>query len=222
MFAVITIFILLGPPGAGKGTFAHFFKTHFGFAHCSVGDLVREEMALRTPFGIKAEELLSRGDFLEEGMIQELIGKEVKKLSERNVSFILDGYPRTEESARFLTELFKSLHLQQNVTAVLLEADDAVCMNRIAERIVCKSCGAIYNAGSAPPKQTGICDACLSNIGNRKFDTPEVTRRRIEQYHANISQALSVCATHFSLVRFNTNPPISECYRAYEAFMEKR
>ncbi len=222
MFAMITIFILLGPPGAGKGTFAHFFKTHFGFVHCSVGDLVREEMALGTPFGMKAEEILSRGDFLEEEMIQQLIRKEVIKLSEQNVSFILDGYPRTEESARFLADLLTELKLQPHATAVLLEADDAVCQARIAERMVCKACGAIYNAGSAPPKQSDICDVCLSNLGNRKFDTPEVTRRRIEQYHANIAQALSICASHFSLVRFNTNRPISECYRSYEAFMEKR
>lgn len=222
MFAMITIFILLGPPGAGKGTFAHFFKTHFGFVHCSVGDLVREEMALGTPFGMKAEKILSQGDFLEEEMIQELIGKEVKKLSEQKVSFILDGYPRTEESARFLAALLTELKLQPYATAVLLEADDAVCQARIVERIVCKACGAIYNAGSAPPKQPGICDACLSNLGNRKFDTPEVTKRRIEQYHANISRALSICATHFSLVRFNTNRSISECYCSYEAFMEKR
>jgi len=222
MFAMITIFILLGPPGAGKGTFAHFFKTHFGFTHCSVGDLVREEMAQRTSFGIKAEEILSRGDFLEEGMIQELIGKEVRRLAEQNVSFILDGYPRTEESARFLVRLLEELKLQSHAAAILLEADDAVCEARISQRIVCKPCGAIYNAGSSPPKQSGVCDACLSHLGNRKFDTPEVTRRRIEQYHANISQALSVCASHFSLIRFNTNSSIADCYRSYEEFMETR
>jgi len=214
------ILLLLGPPGSGKGTFSQYFKMKYNFKHCSVGDLVRLEIDQATDFGKKAAEMLKQGDFLEESMIQALIAEQIVQLCQNPCRFILDGFPRTEESARFLYKLFCELGIQNQVIAVLLESNDLVCQERILDRIVCKQCGFVYNTNHALPEISGTCNQCKAPLAQRPFDDLLTAQRRLEKYHLVMGNTIDFCMKQYRFVHFSTEYSIDKCYLQYDLFLE--
>lgn len=173
--------ILIGPPGAGKGTQAESIKAKYPVAHISTGDMLRENVKRGTSLGVKAKEFMDSGKLVTDDLIIDMMRA---RLSEEDAGkgFLLDGFPRTIAQADALDALLADMSLTLDAV-VLLEISDEAVVRRLTSRRVCSSCGAIYNAISHPPKQDGVCDVCGGAVRQRDDDKETVIRSRLSVYH---------------------------------------
>lgn len=172
------VIILLGPPGAGKGSQATLIKERVGFAHISTGDLLRENIKDGTSLGKKAKGYMDEGKLVPDELIFDMLFDRVKQ-TDCKKGYILDGFPRNIPQARVLKQKLEG----QPVTAIYFSLPDSVIVERIAKRIICKSCQRPYHLFYSPPKAAGKCDACGSELYQRSDDTKEVVEKRLKVYH---------------------------------------
>ncbi len=188
LFANEQVIILIGPPGSGKGTFSQQLKHHHGYNHISAGDLVRNEIIKKTPIGLEIEEIVKKGNYISNETMHSLIEAAILKCAAEKKPFIIDGFPRKEESHQFLLNLLKNLNLVESTVAILIDADDHVCEERILNRQVCVDCNQVYNTVTAPSKIQNECDLCHGALIKRINDTPEVIKKRIKEYREKNSE----------------------------------
>ena len=169
--------ILLGAPGAGKGTQAELLIEKLGIPSISTGNMLREAMKNGTPVGEKAKYYMDNGLLVPDEVIMDIVAERVAQPDCEN-GFILDGVPRTLAQAEALLE--RGIRIDHVVS---IEIDDAVIEGRMTGRRVCAKCGASYHIVANAPKVEGICDHCGSELMIRKDDAPETVRRRLEVYH---------------------------------------
>jgi len=170
--------ILLGAPGAGKGTQAELLVKKLSIPAISTGNMLREAIANGTELGKKAKQFMDEGNLVPDELILGIIADRVAQPDCAN-GFILDGVPRTLAQAEALEA--KGIRIDHVVS---IEVDDAVIEGRMTGRRVCPKCGASYHIVANPPKVDGICNACSSELTIRKDDAPETVRKRLEVYHA--------------------------------------
>lgn len=221
LHSVEPVLVLFGPPGAGKGTFSQFAKENYGYTHLSVGDLVREEIDKQTELGKEADACLKTGSFLQESTIQALVIKHVVPLINDNNPFILDGFPRTEEAVFFIQDLFKQHDLNAQVLLILFNAKDSTCEERVLSRATCKQCGYVYNIQFRPPKKENLCDFCASPLKMRPHDTPEIVRKRLEEYHQITEKSYALSKHYFASIEFDTDQPLDHCLENYILFFDE-
>lgn len=174
--------ILLGPPGAGKGTQADRLRDDFGLPHISTGDMLRAQVAEETALGKQAKRYMDAGDLVPDEVIVGMITERVADDDARD-GFLLDGFPRNETQADVLAEALKGLDRQLGA-ALLIEVSDDDLVHRLAGRRVCvKNPGHIYHVDFDPPKHEGICDQDGSRLIQRDDDREETIRHRLEVYH---------------------------------------
>ncbi|MBI2875071.1 MAG: adenylate kinase [Firmicutes bacterium] len=174
--------VLLGPPGAGKGTQAARLAETLGVPHISTGDMLREAVRDQTEVGKRAEGIMKRGDLLPDALISELVaGRLARQDCERG--YVLDGYPRTLEQARFLEEFLDRSGTSIRV-AVNLEVGEEEILSRLDKRRTCRGCGAAYHLDSSPPRLPGRCDRCDGELYQRTDDLGSAISRRLEVYQA--------------------------------------
>lgn len=174
--------VLLGPPGAGKGTQAGRLAETLGLAHVATGNVLREAVRRREPLGLTAEVYLDRGELVPDGIMSDLIAARLDAL-DACAGVIFDGYPRTVAQARRLdSELARRGSRVDRV--ICLGVPAAAIMRRLASRRICPRCGAVYNLLTSPPLKEGLCDACGEQLEHRADDYPEVIRRRLDVYRA--------------------------------------
>ena len=173
--------ILLGAPGAGKGTQADTIKQKYPVAHISTGDILRANVKAGTELGRNAKTFMDAGKLVPDEVI---IGMVEKRLEEPDCKdgFMLDGFPRTTPQAEALDKLLKKLGLKLDA-AVELDVSDEVVVGRLTTRRGCKSCGEIYNTVTKPTKVADICDKCGGPVVQRDDDREEVIRKRLAVYH---------------------------------------
>ncbi len=175
--------ILLGPPGAGKGTQAERLREDFGVPHISTGDMLRAQVAAGTELGLEAKKYMDAGELVPDEVI---VGMIVDRVSDSDAGdgFLHDGFPRNEAQAQALAQALGSL--DRRLTAVLaIEVPDDEVVRRLAGRRVCvKNPGHIYHVDFDPPKHEGICDQDGSRLIQREDDREETIRKRLEVYHA--------------------------------------
>ncbi|MEN3185949.1 MAG: adenylate kinase [Atribacterota bacterium] len=172
--------ILLGPPGAGKGTQAKMIEKDFGIPQLSTGDIIRLAIQNQTEWGKRAEEFVKAGKLVPDEVV---IGIVREKLSGRELDsgFILDGFPRTLPQAEVLEKMLQELGIR--IDAVLyFKMDSDEIVKRLSARRVCEKCQTPYNLLSKPPRNDEICDNCGGKVVQRPDDRPEVIRERLRVY----------------------------------------
>jgi adenylate kinase len=175
------ILILLGPPGAGKGTQAALVSQGAGVAHVATGDLFRENIRNQTELGMQAKAYVDKGALVpDELTIRLLLDRLDRPDTQKGV--LLDGFPRTVEQARALDEALKQRG--QAVDKVLyINVGEEEVVRRLAGRWTCRNCGAVYHQVFSPPKQTGKCDQCGGELYQRDDDKPETVRNRLTVFN---------------------------------------
>ena len=171
--------ILLGAPGAGKGTQAEILVKKLSIPAISTGNMLREAIANGTELGKKAKQHMDEGSLVPDELILGIVADRVAQ-PDCSKGYILDGMPRTLAQAEALENMgIKIDHV------VSIEVDDAVIEGRMTGRRVCSKCGASYHVVANPPKAEGVCDSCGAELIIRKDDKPETVRHRLEVYHAS-------------------------------------
>ncbi len=173
--------ILLGPPGAGKGTQAQRLKENYGLMHLSTGDMLRQEIAKGSEFGKAIKTSVDAGQFVPDDVMIDLIAHLLDQ-PEYRVGVILDGFPRTEKQAAALDVMLKSKKMSID-HVIEIKVDDEALVKRIGGRYMCSECGACYNDFSKQPREEGVCDVCGSSDFMRRVDDKEETvRARLRIY----------------------------------------
>ena len=173
--------VLLGPPGAGKGTQAKRLVDDFGLAYYATGDILRAAVRDGTELGLKAKGFMDAGELVPDELLIDLVVDRISADDARD-GFILDGFPRTRAQADALAEAFE--RLGRRITAVLLfDVPDEDLVRRISGRRVSVKTGRVYHVETDPPKHEGRCDVDGSRLVQRDDDKPEVVKRRLDVYH---------------------------------------
>jgi len=199
--------ILLGAPGAGKGTQAEMLIEELGIPSISTGNMLREAMANGSELGKQVKTCMESGSLVSDDVILSIVAERVAQ-PDCAKGFILDGVPRTLAQAKALDE--KGVRIDHVVS---IEIDDAVIEGRMTGRRVCTKCGASYHITAHPPKEDGICDHCGSEVVIRKDDAPETVHHRLEVYHESTEVLKDYYAKQNKLVLVNGNQPIEDANR---------
>lgn len=181
--------ILLGPPGAGKGTQATRIVEEYNIPHISTGDIFRENIKEGTELGKKAQEYMNNGELVPDSLVIEIAEDRLSR-DDCESGFLLDGFPRTVEQAEALDNFLASRG--SKVDCVLdIDVKKDILMKRLLGRRVCKKCGATFNVSGMPPKKEGICDVCGGDLYTRADDTEETVNNRIDVYNRQTKPLLA-------------------------------
>ncbi|MBQ3423963.1 MAG: adenylate kinase [Clostridia bacterium] len=170
--------ILLGAPGAGKGTQAEILSKKWDIPTISTGNILRAAIKNGTPVGLKAKAFMDAGQLVPDDVIMGILKERVAE-ADCAGGYILDGVPRTIPQAEAMEESGIDVDV-----ALSIEVEDEVIVERMAGRRVCKKCGAPFHVVNHPPKQENVCDVCGGELGIRADDAPDTVRRRLAVYHA--------------------------------------
>ena len=172
--------VLLGPPGAGKGTQARKLSERYGLPVIGTGDIFRDHVARATALGLAAKEYMDRGDYVPDEIAVNMVLERLEQ-SDTREGFILDGFPRTVAQAQALEGALAAA--SRPLSAVLnFKISDEVAVKRLMSRIVCPNCKRVYNLNFKRPRVEGICDVCGHRLEARSDDDEETIRRRLEVY----------------------------------------
>lgn len=172
--------VLMGPPGAGKGTQAKVISKRFNIPHISTGDMLREAVAAGTDLGNRVAHILEKGLLVPDELMFEIVKERLQK-GDASKGFILDGYPRTVAQAEKLDEILRELGKSLDAVVLITSTEEEV-VRRISSRRVCPSCGRVYNLLTLKPRQDNLCDDCGTKLIQRKDDLPHTVRERYRIY----------------------------------------
>ena len=210
--------ILLGPPGAGKGTQAQRLVEHHGMRQLSTGDMLRAAVKAGTPVGIKAKEIMDKGELVSDEIVSELIDAELTAMGSETGA-IFDGYPRTERQAEILDGLLAK-HGRSLDHVIELGVDEDALVERITGRFSCTNCGAGYHDSFKQPTQTGVCDECGSTeFKRRPDDNEETVRHRMEVYRSETAPILPGYEERGIVSRVDGMGAIDEVTHAIDAIL---
>ena len=195
--------ILLGAPGAGKGTLAKMIEKKFGVAHLSTGDILRDNVNKKTCVGKQAKEYMDNGKLVPDDiMIQMVEGRVLEK--DCKTGFILDGFPRTIRQAEALKLIFDKLNV--TIDAILnLKASEETIIERLSGRRTCKNCGAIYHIKNIPSKVENKCDKCGDRLYQRDDDKKDVVKERLMVYKTQTKKLILYYEKQGSFCEVNAN-----------------
>jgi adenylate kinase len=176
------IVVLLGAPGAGKGTLAGALKDQLGVHHISTGDLIRAEIKAGSPIGLEIKRYVESGGLVPDEVVTKMIAETIRKTAQDKKGYMFDGFPRTSAQATDLDKLLKGHGLSIDF-ALYMEASLAVVLKRLTGRRVCRKCGALYHLTNMMPQKAGICDKCGGEIYQRTDDNEETIKKRMAVYN---------------------------------------
>ena len=172
--------VLVGPPGAGKGTQAVHLAQHFAIPHISTGDIFRSNIKGETELGLLAKSYMDKGELVPDSVTNDMVADRLTHSDTAN-GFLLDGYPRNVDQAKFLDGVLASRNIP--LDAVLeFQLDNSEIVKRLSGRRVCKNCGATFHITLDKPKRDGICDKCQSELYQREDDKEAVIANRLNVY----------------------------------------
>lgn len=172
--------VLLGPPGAGKGTQAKLLQEEFGAVQISTGDILRKAVADQTPLGKEAAAYINSGALVPDSVIVNLVAERLKE-KDCDKGFLFDGFPRTIPQAQSLDEILKEMRLDLNCV-LLVQVPQNVLIERLAGRRTCRKCGAMFHVAFSPPRREGLCDRCGGELYQRDDDKEQTIANRLQVY----------------------------------------
>ena len=211
--------VLMGPPGAGKGTLAKQLKSAYNLTHISTGDMFREAIKEGTDLGKLAKSYLDSGNLVPDEVTIGLVKERLAKPDCAN-GFLLDGFPRTLAQAEALKELSKEINRPVEVV-VNLDCDNDELVRRISGRRVCKNCGAPYHIQSMKPKVEGVCDLCGGPLYQRKDDNEEALKVRLHHYVVDTKPLLDFYQEEGLLKNFNSLTGSAHLFDEVSAFLNQ-
>ena len=210
--------ILLGPPGAGKGTQAARLEAMRGMIQLSTGDMLRAAVAQATPVGLKAKAIMEAGELVSDAIVSALIGERLDAIADKGAIF--DGYPRTRAQAEAL-DLLLAERGRSLDHVIELEVDEEALVQRITGRFSCAKCGAPYHDTLKLPKVEGICDVCGSHEFKRRPDDNEQTvRTRLAEYRAKTAPILPYYEERGLVRRVDGMAPVEDVSAAIDAILD--
>ena len=198
--------ILLGAPGAGKGTLAEGVRGATDYIHVSTGDMLRSAIKAGSKTGLEAKAYMEKGELVPDGVILRIVGERLSQ-GQPSDKYMFDGFPRTLEQARQLDETLAKLGAAVN-QVFLLEVPTPVIVSRLSGRRICKGCGAVYHVTNIPSKKEGVCDQCGGALYQRPDDSEATVLNRLEVYQRQTASLIDFYERKGVLVRINagTNP----------------
>jgi adenylate kinase len=198
--------VLLGAPGAGKGTQAKLIAGHYGIPHISTGDILRENVARSTELGRKARAVMERGELVSDDLVNAMVANRLKQ-ADAERGFVLDGYPRTVAQAEFLD---KALEGGKAPVVISVDVSYNQLLQRLTGRRSCPIDGKIYNIYFQPPKNDGVCDVCGTQLIQRVDDTEEVISERLKSYERQTLPLTDYYSRQMRLCRVNGELPVEQ------------
>ncbi|GGM94646.1 adenylate kinase [Thermopolyspora flexuosa] len=200
--------VLVGPPGAGKGTQAQFIASHLSIPKISTGDIFRANVSGGTPLGKLAKEYMDRGDLVPDEVTIAMVRDRLSE-DDAQAGFLLDGFPRNVPQAEVLKKMLADWGVA--LDAVLeLKVDDEEVIRRLSGRRTCRSCGKVWHIVFDPPSTEGRCDACGGELFQRDDDREETIRRRLEVYQEQTAPLISFYTDEQILVSVDATGPVDE------------
>lgn len=204
--------VMLGPPGAGKGTQALRLTQEFGIPKISTGDMLREAVEVGSDLGQRVRGYLERGQLVPDELMIELVEAPLQE-PDCARGFLLDGFPRTEHQAAALDEYLRQRG-ERLLAALDLQVDDEVIVRRLTERRLCPVCGAIYHLTALPPRTAGVCDHDDKALTQRDDDRDDVVRERLRIYHQRHGPVERYYDRSGALVAIDAGEPMEQVHRA--------
>lgn len=193
--------VLLGPPGAGKGTQARMLERKYGIPQIASGDLLRAAVRDRNPIGVEARRYMERGALAPDELVFKLIEERLEQPDAQR-GFILDGFPRTIRQAQELDAMLKRHNQQLRQVLAIIVSDDEV-IKRISGRRTCRNCGAMYHTIFDPPRNQNLCNNCNGELYQREDDAEDTVRMRLEVYKAETDPVLAYYERNGILTRID-------------------
>ena len=196
--------VLLGPPGAGKGTLAGNLKDKYSLLHVSTGDILRAEMKKGSPLGLEAKSFVESGGLVPDELVTRLIEAECSQNVEGTQGYMFDGFPRTENQAKDLDAILEKMGKAIDY-AVYMEASLGVVLQRLTGRRVCRQCGALFHVDNKPSKEEGVCDECSGELYQRPDDNEETIKNRMNVYVENTTPIIDFYKAQGKLKQINAD-----------------
>jgi len=200
--------VLVGPPGAGKGTQAQFIAAQFAIPKISTGDIFRANVSEGTELGMTAKKYMDAGDLVPDEVTSAMVRERLKE-EDAGDGFLLDGFPRTVPQAVTLDEMLADLGVALDVVQELV-VDDEEVIRRLSGRRTCRSCGHIWHVDFDPPTREGICDDCGGQLFQRDDDKPVTVRHRLEVYAEQTAPLIAFYAEKGVLVGIDATGPVDD------------
>lgn len=216
--AMATILIILGPPGAGKGTQAVRLSESRALPHVSTGDLFRENIKGATPIGQKAKSFLDAGKLVPDEVVLDMLTERVAA-PDCEAGYLLDGFPRTLPQAEALDARIAA---EDELLVLNLIVSEDTIVTRASGRLLCRDCGAIAHKTFSPPAVDGVCDVCGGELYTRSDDQPDVVRERLQVYHAETAPLVSFYEAKGVLTSIDGEQAPDEVFGALEAALPER
>jgi adenylate kinase len=200
--------VLVGPPGAGKGTQAQFVSAHLAVLQISTGDIFRANVSEGTPLGKQAREFMDAGDLVPDEITVAMVRDRLES-DDADHGFLLDGFPRTVPQAVQLDEILRELDTELDVVLELV-VDDGEVVRRLSGRRTCRRCGHIWHVDFDPPSADGICDNCGGELFQRDDDQAATIRHRLEVYYEQTAPLIGYYAEQGILVGIDAMGPVDD------------